>query len=188
MEDLTSAILGSYKDNRALFTKVDRTLNITKPGIFKEGYSVIKFSNVRADGKPAHAAEKPDMDLPFLRAAEAYLTYAEAIYRTDSVANKAEALTVINQLRARSKAVALVTSNFFLPTILDEKCREFFFEGQRRTDLIRFDRYGGETGYTWDWKGGEAAGKNFSVNYNIFPIPNSDMNANLNLKQNPWYN
>jgi hypothetical protein len=194
--DLTSAILASYKDNRALFNKSGRTLNITTVEKFKEGYSVIKFTNIRADGKPAHAPEKTDMDVPFLRAAEAYLTYAEAIYRKDSVANKTEALTVINQIRTRSNAQALVATKFFLPTILDEKCREFFFEGQRRTDLIRFGKFGGNTGYNWDWKGGLApdpitgapAAATFSVERNIFPIPSTDLNANPNLGQNPGYN
>jgi hypothetical protein len=75
-----------------------------------------------------------------------------------------------------------------LQNIIDERAREFFFEGYRRSDLIRFGQYGGTgTGYTWDWKGGVAAGADFSADYNIFPIPSSDMNANANLTQNPGY-
>ena len=197
--DLTTAILSSLKDNRAMFNKSGRTLNITTVGKFKEGYSVTKFSNVRADGAPAHAPEKTDTDVPFLRAAEAYLTYAEAIYRADSIGNKTEALAVINQLRARSNAQAIIASKFFLTTILDEKSREFFFEGQRRTDLIRFGRFGGSTTYNWDWKAGVAPDASgiqpsdptkysaFTADYNIFPIPSTDLNANPNLKQNPGY-
>jgi hypothetical protein len=188
--DLTTAILTSFKDNRALFDKksVCVSLAINNPTIFKEGYQVIKFTNVRADGGTPNDPKYTDMDVPFMRAAEAYTTYAEAIYRKDSIANKTEAMTVINLLRARSNAAPLVSTKFFLTTILDEKAREFFFEGQRRIDLIRFGRFGGtNTGYTWDWKNNEAAGKDFSGNFNIFPIPAGDLNANPNLKQNHGY-
>ena len=69
---------------------------------------------------------------------------------------------------------------------LDEKAREFFFEGQRRTDLIRFGNYGGGT-YNWDWKGGVAAGTIFDAHYNIFPLPASALNENPDLLQNPGY-
>ena len=54
-------------------------------------------------------------------------------------------------------------------------------------DLIRFKMYGGDTGYTWDWKANVAAGKNFPADYNIFPIPAGDLNANSNLIQNNGY-
>jgi hypothetical protein len=55
---------------------------------------VIKFSNNRADGGAVSSPQYVDMHIPFLRAAEAYLTYAEAEFRTGSTA---EALTDIHQ-------------------------------------------------------------------------------------------
>jgi hypothetical protein len=185
--DLTTAILPTFKDSRALFTRVDRTLNISEISVFKQGFSVIKFSNNRADGASPHDTQFTDMDVPFMRAAEAYLNYAEAIYRNDSVSNKTEAVSVVNTLRARAGAIALQPANFYLTTILDERAREFFFEGYRRTDLIRFGRFGGNHGYHWDWKGGVAAGQAFSIDYNLLPLPAGDLNANSNLKQNPGY-
>jgi hypothetical protein len=69
---------------------------------------------------------------------------------------------------------------------LDEWSREFYFEGRRRTDLIRFGNYGGSD-YTWDWKGGTLTGTKFSTIYNLFPIPSDDLNVNPNLKQNPGF-
>lgn len=183
--DLTTSALSSYKDDRAMFYAAgDRTVAIGAIGMFTNGYSVTKFSNVRADGSATHDTKFPDTDIPLMRAAEAYLNYAEAIFRTDSTAHVAEALTVVNTLRARSKAKALTSLS--KATLLDERSREFFFEGYRRTDLIRFGCFGGGT-YNWDWKGGVANGQPFDAKYNLFPIPAGDLNTNPNLTQNPGY-
>ena len=57
----------------------------------------------------------------------------------------------------------------------------------RRTTLIRFGLFGGNTGYNWDWKGGEQAGKDFEAYKNIYPIPLTQLQSNTNLKQNPGY-
>lgn len=70
---------------------------------------------------------------------------------------------------------------------MDEWAREFYFEGRRRSDLIRFGKFGGSSDYKWQWKGGVKEGTNFNANLNIFAIPDTDLNANPNLKQNPGY-
>jgi len=290
-KDLTTGIGSSYKDDRAMiYGFSDRTISISNPGIFTEGYSANKFSNVRADGggiitvkaigtalagtgiytgitgttsgigksavftvnkvdetnynvtvttqgfgykandtiyvsgasvggtTPAnnlkivvltaittHDPRYVDMDYPFMRKAEAYLTYAEAVIRGGAKVEGYEALTAINELRTRAKAKLLTTltptagvtpeqiaylgtfSPTELKTIFDERVREYFMEGHRRTDLIRFDKFGGNTGYNWEWKGNIQAGQNFPIEYNLFPIPTNDMNANPNLVQNPGY-
>jgi hypothetical protein len=171
-------------DKRALFfvDPNDRTLEIQKVEIFKQGYSVMKYNNARADGASPSDTQFPDMDVPFLRAAEAYLTFAEATLRAGG--SNDEALTAINALRTRANAPIFTTIN--LDRILDEKAREFYFEGHRRTDLIRYGYYGSGD-YNWDWKGGSPSGTKFSEIYNLFPIPSTDMNSNENLVQNPGY-
>ncbi|MEI6753552.1 MAG: RagB/SusD family nutrient uptake outer membrane protein [Paludibacter sp.] len=206
--DLTTAYRpGTLKDFRALFLKgggviIKSKLNPTKDSIntvartmgiisntFTEGYSVIKFSNKRADGGKTSDTQFPDMDVPFMRQAEAYLTYAEAVTRGGAIpSGGTTAIEAINVLRRRAGKTADLTGTLSLQNIIDEWAREFFFEGRRRMDLIRFGQYGGTgTGYTWDWKNGVALGADFSANYNIFPIPYSDISANPNLTQNPGY-
>lgn len=185
--DLTTSLISSSKDARALFDKksVSVNLSIAAPTIYAQGYQVIKFTNVRADGGATHDPKYVDMDIPFMRSAEAYLTYAEAVTRGATPINGYTALQAANALRTRAGATQFATLT--LPNILDEWAREFFFEGRRRIDLIRFNMYGGNTGYTWDWKNGVDVGKDFKAELNLFPLPSGDLNANPNLTQNPGY-
>lgn len=185
--DLTTAILPSLKDSRALFDKksVCLSLEITTQSVFKQGCQVIKFTNVRADGGVTHDSRHTDTDVPFMRAAEAYLNYAEAVTRGATPIGGYGALEAVNALRTR--AGAQLFSTLTLQNIIDERAREFFFEGYRRTDLIRFGQFGGNTNYLWDWKGGASTGTYFAPYLNVFPIPQSEIDANLNLSQNPGY-
>lgn len=169
-------------DKRALFFIEERTLEIENVEIFKQGYSVMKFNNARADNASPSDTQFPDMDVPLLRVAEANLIYAEALLRSGG--SNAEALKAVNELRRRADAQEYTTIS--LDRILDEKAREFYFEGHRRTDLIRYGYYGGGD-YNWDWKGGSPSGTKFSAVFNLFPIPSTDMNSNDNLEQNPGY-
>lgn len=208
--DLTTAIISSLKDKRALFlmggvvikkkdgsadsiNTAQRTLVITT-NTFTQGYSVIKFSNLRADGKAASSTDWPDMDIPFMRTAEAYLTYAEAVYNGGATPpNGLTVLQAVNTLRDRAGATRF--TSLTKQNLIDEWAREFFFEGRRRMDLIRFGQFGGTNTYNWDWKDNLAPDfatgtppiSQFSADLNIFPIPSTDMNANPNLTQNHGY-
>lgn len=99
--------------------------------------------------------------------------------------NEPEARRVVNDLRIRANASTFPVVS--LDIILDEWCREFYFEGRRRMDLIRYNRFGGTTDYNWDWKGGSANGTTFDTKYNLLPIPASELNANPNLVQTAGY-
>lgn len=180
-------------DDRALFHKTNEDGTLTDPNAFTSGWGVTKWNNLSAvesdkAGYPVPVksndpeAKVPETDIPFLRAAEAYLTYAEAKFR---MGEDGSALVKFNELRARANAQEL--SNLTLDILRDEWSREFYFEGRRRIDLVRFNSFGGNTNYNWDWKGGVAGGTAFDAKYNILPLPVSDMNANSNLKQNPGY-
>ena len=162
-----------------------RTLDVTDVTVFKNGYGVSKFSNFTTDNSATSDATFPDMHTFMMRKAEAYLTYAEALTRLAGGSAPAEALNALNIIRDRAHAAPL--SNASLQTILDEWGREFYFEGRRRVDLIRFGKFGGTTDYKWQWKGGVMNGRDFQATRNVFAIPKSDIIANKNLVQNPGY-
>lgn len=159
-----------------------RTLEINDPYDFKEGISIAKWSNVRSDGQPSHDATWVDTDVPLFRTAEAYLTLAEALLRNGGT--QKDVLNAVNALRKRAHAEEL--ESVTLDQILDEKAREFYFEGQRRTDLIRYGYFTGNE-YLWDWKGGIQEGTAVDADYNLYPIPTSDITVNGNLEQNSGY-
>ena len=96
----------------------------------------------------------------------------------------ADGVAAINALRGRAHATQ--RTGYSLNDILDEWSREFYFEGRRRVDLIRFGKFGGNTGYTWQWKGGTYAGRNFETFRNIYAIPASQL-PTYNNEQNPGY-
>jgi hypothetical protein len=172
-------------DDRAIFWGVDHIVDATDPGTFSNGFGVCKFVNFKSDGSPAHNSKFPDGDFFFFRAAEAYLTYAEATARANGGSTTPEGTAAINALRQRAHAAT--RAGYSLNEILDEWSREFYFEGRRRVDLIRYGYFGGNNNYTWQWKGGALAGRQFSADRNIFAIPTTDLTANENLKQNPGY-
>ena len=129
-------------------------------------------------------------DFPLFRLGEIYLNYAEAVLRGGTGGDAATALQLVNNMRKRAyngdNAATLTSGELDLDYILDERGREFFYEGQRRTDLVRFNKLEGST-YIWPWKGGVAQGKSVEDYLNVYPIPADDIGANENLKQNTGY-
>lgn len=180
--DETGMVAAANDDRALFFAGGDRKLEIENVNSFKDGLSLTKWSNVRSDNASSRDPKFTDTDVPFFRLAEAYLTLAEATLRNGGP--QKDALDAVNELRLRAHASTFATIT--LNMILDEKAREFYFEGQRRTDLVRYD-YFTTNKYLWEWKGGEKAGTAVNSKFNIYPIPASDLNANKNLVQNPGY-
>ena len=175
-------------DDRAIFCGEKRnSIDINNYTEFKDGYGVCKFINYfTTEGASSYNPAFTDADFFFMRVAEAYLTYAEADARLNGNKTTSDGTEAINKIRERANTTTR-ESSYSLNEICDEWSREFYFEGIRRTTLVRFNRYGGNTDYTWQWKGGEKAGKNFDATKNIFAIPVNELQSNSNLKQNPGY-
>ena len=193
----TADVIAKAKDDRALLYmgiggcdgKV-RTLTpgdaITGP---LNGASIVKWSNFHADGEAQHHQNYSDTDFPMFRLAEIYLTRAEAKFRLGDV-NKVgndgkKALDDIQyvQDRAHRKARATGVDD---QTLIDEWCREFYMEGRRRSDLVRFGLFTGSK-YLWNFKGGVSNGSGIESYYDIYPIPGNETKNNPNMTQNPKY-
>lgn len=177
------------KDDRALFFSgaaedgsKKRTISTEEKTTFAAGLGIMKWTNNHADGTASKDPAWPDTDVPLFRVAEAYLTLAEANFRLGG--ENSITLNAINELRNRAHAEPLTEVKE--RDIIDEWCREFYFEGRRRSDLIRFGLFTSGA-YLWDWKGGSYAGNGVSNIYNLYPIPANELNANSNMHQNPGY-
>ncbi|RYZ96965.1 MAG: RagB/SusD family nutrient uptake outer membrane protein, partial [Sphingobacteriaceae bacterium] len=174
-------------DKRAMFFGDKRAVDdIT---IFKDGLAITKFKNITQSGAtaPSVGGTFCSMDLPLFRLGEIYLIYAEAVLRGGTGGNDAQALNYFNALRDRAyENTSGRIQNISLDGILDERSRELYWEGHRRTDLVRFGKYTEGT-YLWPFKGGTKAGRAVESFRNIFPLPSSDVIANPNLVQNTGY-
>lgn len=176
-------------DHRALFYTSGQSLDITDIGDFASGYAVRKWSNKTSTGGNGSNLTFPDTDFPMFRLAEAYLIYAEAVLRGGSGGSASQAITYINALRERAYGNTsgdINVSSFNLQFILDERARELYWEGKRRTDLIRFDQFT-TSAYLWPWKGGVSSGTAVGSFRNLYPIPTQAINSDPNLTQNTGY-
>lgn len=182
---LEDQMVVAAKDDRALMCGVQRSTSTGDNMSFTDGFACAKFSNIRADNGLTSDTDNPDMDIPLLRMAEAYLIVAEASIRANNGVSTQETIDAMHEIRKRANAAE--SASYTLTDIRDEWAREFWFEGRRRIDLIRFGDFGGHTDYNWDWKGGEKQGTEIKEFRNIYPIPANDINANTNLEQNPEY-
>ena len=191
----TSAFVGKFPDpsgatdTRALFWTSGQSLEIKDIAQFTDGWAMTKFRNVQSNDSAAIHANPDfvDTDYPMFRLADANLMYAESVLRGGSGGDLATALTLVNDLRNRAGAAPIFAADLTLDFILDERGRELYWEGHRRTDLIRFGKFT-TADYLWPWKGKVAGGQATELYRNLFPIPSADMGANPTLVQNQGYN
>ena len=175
------------EDSRWMFYTTGQQIDITSMSTFTQGYANPKYKNKTKDGLNGSnnaTSAHVDVDFPMFRLADVFLMYAEAKFRTG---DEATALTYMNKIRER--AYGDQTHNYtslVLQDFLDERARELNWECTRRTDLIRFDQFTGDT-YLWPFKGGLDVGQATEVKYNLYPIPTSDIVLNPNLQQNPGF-
>lgn len=177
-------------DDRAIFwgkgnDKNERTLELGENKSFFSGIVTPKWNNNYAEGGTPHDSKFVDTDFFLFRVAEAYLNAAEAeMHLNGEGSDKAKGY--IDKLRNRAHAE--VHSSYTLNDVLDERARELYCEGLRRTDLIRFNQYGGNNAtYKWELKGGSDNGSNFDKTKNVYPLPSSEILANKNLTQIDGY-
>lgn len=173
------------------------TMSVGSNEYFYESWGGCKFTGVYSTAalpklSPRQNPGWPDTDIPMLRLAEAYMIQAEAMFRKG---DKTGALDIINNV-IRKRANADPLPELDEETLLDEWSREFWFEGRRRMDLIRFGRFFGKEAnnhrYHWEGRYGKADlppavnSPWFVVKeeefMNWFPVPSEDKRSNPNFK------
>jgi hypothetical protein len=121
-------------------------------------------------------------DVPVLRYADILLTRAEALNELNGPTE--EALAMINPVRLRANLPALTIADVpskevFRDAILRERGWEFVSEAKRREDLIRQGKF---------ISSAQARGvANATETRILFPIPQSEIDANKLCVQNPGY-
>lgn len=138
---------------------------------------------------PGHVQQDNGNDYAHFRLAEIDLIKAEAM---NELGQTVQAINLINTT-TRARAFATTTPKPLSPaltqvqlrdSILAERLFELTAEGKRRTDLIRIGAsQGGTNKYNlaWSYKPASAAYKI------LFPIPQTQIDVNPLLKQNPGY-
>ena len=188
----TADVVAKAKDDRALFYMgvggCDGKVRTLVPGEaindYMNGASIVKWSNIHADGTVQHHQKFSDTDFPVFRLAEIYLTRAEAKYRLNG---SQEGLADIKYVQDRAnRPKDQQATSVDEKTLIDEWCREFYMEGRRRSDLVRFGLFTGSK-YLWSFKGGVEKGSGIESFYDIYPIPGKEIQNNPNLHQNPKY-
>ena len=145
---------------------------------YSNGYRVEKYEFSK---KSVSGRNFGDADIVLLRLADVYLMRAEARLRKNN--DVAAALTDVNTVRAArvSTTPAPALNEMDLDLLFRERGFEFYWEMQRRTDMIRFGKYED----TWTEK------SNTDNNRRIFPIPQTAIDGASNipgyLVQNPGY-
>lgn len=128
---------------------------------YSNGYRVLKYEFSK---KSDTGRNKGDADIIVLRLADIYMMRAEAKLRKGDAPG---ALTDVNTVRAsrtaRITSRALTVDEMTLDILYRERGFEFYWEMQRRTDMIRFGKYEG----SWTEKTDTDKRKR------LFPIPQS---------------
>ena len=137
-------------------------------------------------------------DMVYLRLAETYLLYAEALLKTNDAAGAAE---WINKVRRRANCSDIPAGVASIDFILDERSRELITEEQRRETLIRLSQENGGDERRADnifksrvrahneVSGREVRGMHDDVTPVLFPLPQEFINSNTGraIQQNPGY-
>jgi len=148
------------------------------------GIRIAKYVPDFKDASGKYYSSNPGNWLMLMRFPEVGLMVAEALMR-QATPDPTASLAIVNNLRAARGAPAISTGLYSLNgsglhdpnALLSELGREFYWESHRRTDLIRYGMFL----VPWQYKPSDDA------HFLVFPIPNSALALNPNLKQNAGY-
>ncbi len=130
--------------------------------------------------------------VPIIRLSEVYLTAAECAFRNNDKTKAVEYLNDLVKNRTTTEASLATVDNITLDRILIERRKELIGEGQRYFDALRnnetITRYTSEADKGWHKTlSKEAQSFNRDFYKAIAAIPQAEINANPNIKQNDGY-
>lgn len=142
--------------------------NLDDYDVTSDGYMCIKYTYTTEEDYFNTAGVKQgtqicNADFPVFRLADTYLMLAEC--QLNGVECNGKQYFDKVRDRAGLPPVALTADN-----LLKERQCELYWEGHRRSDLIRFGKYTGSV-YNWSWKGGVYEGASIDPYRSVFAIP-----------------
>ncbi|HKK46487.1 MAG TPA: RagB/SusD family nutrient uptake outer membrane protein [Balneolaceae bacterium] len=142
------------------------------------------YSGGESNTNKYESTNNQDDNIPIIRYPEILLTRAEALARTQGI--NQESIDLLNQVRERAftvnggpqSLVDYIAADFnnqqdLIDAILLERRVELAFEGHRKTDLQRTKQ--------------DVRGLPYDSPQLVYPIPQTQIDANSNIKQNPGY-
>lgn len=151
------------------------------PGqVLRKGALPVKYGE-----DPNATGEESEIDWIVYRYADVLTLKAEALARANNAVTQ-EAVDALNAVHQRAGLPAFSLSDFasvddFLEAVLLERGHELWFEGARRTDLIRYGKY---IEYAKTYKGSTTA-KDYMT---LMPLPQSVIDESKGkIAQNPGY-
>lgn len=149
-------------------------------GVLTKGAMPVKYGE-----DPNSTSEDSQVDWIVYRYADVLTLRAEALVRAGNAITQ-EALDCLNAVHTRAGLTAYKMEDFtnvndFLDKVLLERGHELWFEGARRTDLIRYGKY---IEYAKKYKGSTTA----QDYMNVMPLPQSVIDESKGkIAQNPKY-
>lgn len=120
--------------------------------------------------------DNSDNDYVILRYADVLLMKAEALMRGGTDPLGKSGIEIVNSIRTPRGASSLTTLD--AAAMLAERGRELYYEGWRRNDLIRFEKFNDPV---------DQRPEKTDKTRTLYPVPQRAVDTNPNLKQNPGY-
>ena len=163
-----------YLDNGEPLVYQPLAVKIDLTGSPYEKTAGARMAKYEVDRTAYNDGKLQNNDIVLFRYADVLLMKSEAKVRSGRNGDEE-----LNQVRKR---VGMPYRKATLDNLLDERLMELAWEGWRRQDLIRFDRY------HLPYSSRPANAKEETTRYTIvFPIPQRAMNLNDQMAQNPGY-
>lgn len=183
-DERRSVIISEYSDGTTTYNEAHKGsgANSLADGVMALKYK-IESSNV---------GDHCTTDWIIYRYADVLTLLAEAIVHDGNIVTD-EAIGLLNQVRTRAGLTAYTTSDFanaddFIDKLLWERAHELWYEGCRRQDLIRNDKYVEVMAKKCRDNGWKDVITGKGTNFYLFPLPTSAINEGQGqINQNPGY-